>query len=80
METTKKFKVMKNSIEKACGELISTNQTVITCRPQTKDELKELIRTRIKNEGPECDLNNIDVSELLICLIYLLSLTSTGHL
>lgn len=30
--------------------------------PETKDELKEIIENRISNEGPECDLNDIDVS------------------
>src|SRR5574344_757020 len=32
--------------------------------PKTKDELKQIIEERIKNEGPECDLNNIDVSNI----------------
>ena len=32
--------------------------------PQTKDELKEIIKQRIKNEGNEVDLNDIDVSNI----------------
>lgn len=33
-----------------------------TCKPKTKDELKEIIDDRITKEGNECDLNNIDTS------------------
>ena len=32
--------------------------------PQTKDELKEIIKQRIKDEGNEVDLNDIDVSKI----------------
>ena len=32
--------------------------------PKTKGELNSIIRERIKNEGNECDLNDIDVSEI----------------
>ena len=32
--------------------------------PQTKDELKSLIKQRIKDEGNEVDLNDIDVSAI----------------
>ena len=33
-----------------------------SCQPKTKDELKFIIKSRITEEGPNCDLNNIDVS------------------
>ena len=33
-------------------------------RPTRKDELKELINQRIEEQGPNCDLNDIDVSEM----------------
>ena len=33
-----------------------------SCQPKTKDELKKIIEDRISKEGPECDLNDIDVS------------------
>ena len=33
-----------------------------SCQPKTKEELKEIIKERIENEGPNCDLNDIDVS------------------
>ena len=32
--------------------------------PKTKDELELTIKERIENEGPECDLNDIDVSNI----------------
>ena len=31
---------------------------------ETRDELKQIIKERIENEGPECDLNDIDVSQI----------------
>ena len=33
-----------------------------SCQPKTKDELKDIIKARIKEQGPECDLNDIDIS------------------
>ena len=33
-----------------------------SCQPITKDELKEIIKKRILEQGNECDLNDIDVS------------------
>ena len=33
-----------------------------SCQPKTKDELKEIIESRISKDGPNCDLNDIDVS------------------
>jgi surface protein len=35
-----------------------------TCQPKNNDELKQIIIDRIKNEGNECDLNDIDVSKI----------------
>ena len=32
--------------------------------PKTKEKLKEIIEQRIKEEGNEVDLNDIDVSEI----------------
>ena len=32
--------------------------------PKTKDELQDIIKQRIKKEGNECDLNDIDVSKI----------------
>ena len=33
-----------------------------SCQPKTKEELEEIIKDRIYNEGPKCDLNDIDTS------------------
>ena len=33
-----------------------------SCQPKTKKELIVIIRSRIAEEGPECDLNDIDTS------------------
>ena len=32
--------------------------------PKTKDELKDIINKRIESEGNECDLNDIDTSNI----------------
>ena len=37
---------------------------VYNYHPKTKDELKQIIKERIKRKGPECDLNDIDVSNI----------------
>ena len=36
--------------------------TTYTCQPETRGELKDIIRSRISKEGPNCDLNDIDTS------------------
>ena len=33
-----------------------------SCQPKTKEELKFIIKSRMDKEGPNCDLNDIDVS------------------
>ena len=33
-----------------------------SCQPKTKDELRKIIEDRIKGQGPNCDLNDIDTS------------------
>ena len=43
-----------------------------SCQPKTKEELKEIIKDRIDKEGPNCDLNDIDVS-LITDMSYLFS-------
>ena len=36
--------------------------SIYTCQPKNDNELREIIQERIKAEGPNCDLNDIDVS------------------
>ena len=43
---------------------ITTTSHLYSYNPTTKDELKKIIIQRIKDEGPECDLNDIDVSNI----------------
>ena len=49
---TEKLKITKNNI------------SIFKYHPQTTEELKQIIEERIENEGPECDLNEIDVSNV----------------
>ena len=46
--------------------------SVYSCQPKTKDELKKIIEDRISKEGPNCDLNDIDVSLItdMSCLFF----------
>ena len=41
-----------------------TTKQKYTCQPKDKNELRDIIIQRIKDEGPECDLNDIDVSKI----------------
>jgi surface protein len=41
-----------------------TNKRTYTCQPNDKYELREIIIQRIKVEGQDCDLNDIDVSKI----------------
>ena len=43
------------------GSNISSFSTY-SCRPKTNEELREIIKSRIEKEGPNCDLPDIDVS------------------
>ena len=36
-----------------------------SCRPTSKNELKEIIKERISKEGPNCNLNDIDTSLII---------------
>ena len=45
--------------------LINKNSKIpYNYHPKTKDELKDIINQRIKSEGNECDLNDIDTSNI----------------
>ena len=41
-----------------------TSKQQYTCQPTTCHELRNIIFQRIKEDGPECDLNDIDVSKI----------------
>ena len=43
---------------------ITTKSNMYVYYPETKKELREIIIQRIKDCGPECNLNNIDVSNI----------------
>ena len=43
------------------GKDVSSFSTY-SCQPKTTKELKQIIEERISKEGPNCDLNDIDVS------------------
>ena len=51
---TEKLKITKNNIRYKQHKYF----------PETKEELKQIIKERIEKEGPECDLNDIDVSKI----------------
>ena len=41
-----------------------TTTSFYTCHPKTKEELLEIIIKRTESDGSECDLNDIDVSNI----------------
>ena len=45
--------------------LINKNSKIVyNYHPKTKDELKDIIKQRIESEGNECNLNDIDTSNI----------------
>ena len=57
------MKTLKQHINEALkiGNNLS-EWSAYSCQPKTKDELKEIIKKRISEQGNECDLNDIDTS------------------
>ena len=57
------MKTLKDHIDEALkiGKNLSSFSTY-SCQPKTKEELKSIIKSRVDKEGPECNLNDIDVS------------------
>ena len=49
-----------------------SNISFYSCQPKTKEVLKMIILNRIKKEGSNCDLNDIDVS-LITDMSYMFS-------
>ena len=46
--------------------LINKNSKIVyNYYPETKDELKAIIKQKIESEGNECDLNDIDTSNII---------------
>ena len=57
------MKTLKQHIDEALkiGKDLSGWSTY-TCQPKTKVELRDIIDNRIREQGPNCDLNDIDIS------------------
>ena len=57
------MKTLKQHIDEALkiGKDLS-EWSSYSCQPKTKDELRYIIEDRIREQGYECDLNDIDVS------------------
>ena len=57
------MKTLRQHIDEALkiGKNLS-EWSAYSCQPKTKDELKEIIKKRISEQGNECDLNDIDTS------------------
>ena len=57
------MKTLKQHIDEALkiGKNLS-EWSSYSCQPKTKEELEKIIEERISKEGPNCDLNDIDVS------------------
>ena len=55
------MKHIKNYINE---RLHITSKQRYSCKPRSKKQLKEIIIQRIKEDGPECDLNDINVSNI----------------
>ena len=57
------MKELKNYIKEAL-KINSKSKVIKTYRPDTKEELINIIKQRIESEGNKCDLNDIDVSKI----------------
>ena len=56
--------IMKNINTYINERLHITSKQQYSCQPTTLYELQQIIIQRIKDDGPECDLNDIDVSKI----------------
>ena len=59
------MKTLKQHIDEALkiGKNLSSFSTY-SCKPTTSYKLEQIIKDRISKEGPNCDLNDIDVSQI----------------
>ena len=55
---------MKQIVNYINEKLHVTSKSFYTCKPKTKNKLQEIIIQRIKDDGHECNLNDIDVSKI----------------
>ena len=58
------YKYNMKSINFYINEALKLGKSRYSCQPKTKKELKDIITQRIKDEGNEVDLNDIDVSKI----------------
>ena len=56
------YKYNMKSINFYINEALKLGKSRYSCHPKTKEELQKIINKRIKEEGNECNLNDIDVS------------------
>ena len=63
-ETNCKLYNMKHIKNYINEKLHVTSNSFYTCQPTTKEELRGIIIQRIEDDGPECNLNDIDVSKI----------------
>ena len=52
------------SLKSYIQEKLTIKKSKYNYLPETKEELQDIIKQRIKQEGPEVDLNDIDVSKI----------------
>ena len=58
------MKQIKNYINEKLHVTTKSHIHHYTCKPRTKRELQEIIIKRIEEDGNDCDLNDIDVSDI----------------
>ena len=52
------------SLKSYIQEKLTIKKSKYNYQPETKEELQDIIKKRIEQEGPEVDLNDIDVSKI----------------
>ena len=59
---------------------VNTEMIKISNKPNTRDELKNIMQDRISKEGPNCDLNDIDVNQITDMSYLFYGLDFTGNI